>query len=165
MGVLRLFNDALGHSHSASGHTDCKFLLVAHSAIYWSAHHIWQTRFFNVPSEKHWYTWSFSYEEQYISPFSNFSWSKGDRTRKPCVGSRVFYGYYPFNDIELRSVYMWALPCGYHIMIYHRSAGIVHNCHNLRCKSFDMYKFVHISEMWRTKHKCNMLYNHTVFTR
>jgi len=26
IGVLRLFNDALGHSHSASGHTDCKFL-------------------------------------------------------------------------------------------------------------------------------------------
>jgi len=24
--VLRLFNNALGHSHSASGHTYCKFL-------------------------------------------------------------------------------------------------------------------------------------------
>jgi len=28
VGVLRLYHDALGHSHSASGHTDCKFLFA-----------------------------------------------------------------------------------------------------------------------------------------
>jgi len=28
-----------GFAHSASGHTDSEFLLVAHSARYWSAHH------------------------------------------------------------------------------------------------------------------------------
>ena len=34
-GVLLLFSDALGRfAHSASGHTGCKFLLVAHSARY-----------------------------------------------------------------------------------------------------------------------------------
>ena len=32
--LLTLFSDALGHSYSASGHTDCKFLLVTHSARY-----------------------------------------------------------------------------------------------------------------------------------
>ena len=44
-----------GFAHSASGHTVSWFLLVAHSARYWSAHHTWQTRFFNMPSVKHWY--------------------------------------------------------------------------------------------------------------
>jgi len=29
--TLTLFSDAPGHYHSASGHTDCKFLLVTHS--------------------------------------------------------------------------------------------------------------------------------------
>jgi len=42
-------NEALGHSHIASGHTDCKFLLVTHSAQYWSTHHTRQTRFFTCP--------------------------------------------------------------------------------------------------------------------
>jgi len=29
-------------------------------------------------------------KNQYISPFSNFSWCEGDRTRNPWVGSQVF---------------------------------------------------------------------------
>jgi len=38
--LLLLFSDALGRFvHWASGHTDCKFLLVAHGARYRSAHH------------------------------------------------------------------------------------------------------------------------------
>ena len=48
-----------GFAHSVSGHTDSYFLLVAHSARYWSAHHTWQTRFFNVASVKHWYMGAF----------------------------------------------------------------------------------------------------------
>ena len=57
-GGLLLFSDALGLkiSHSRSGHTHYKFLLLAHNARYWSAHHTWQTRFFKVPSVQHWYT-------------------------------------------------------------------------------------------------------------
>ena len=35
------------------------FLSIAHSARYLSDHYAWQTRFFNVPSVKHWYTGAF----------------------------------------------------------------------------------------------------------
>jgi len=65
---------------------------VAHSARYWSAHHTWQTRFFNVPSVKHWYTGAF-----FLGRTSTYLLLvilvgvRGDRTRNPWVGSRVFY--------------------------------------------------------------------------
>jgi len=61
---------------------------VAHSARYWSAHHTWQTRFFNVPSVKHWYTREqFSWKEPvHISFFSNFSWSKGGGSNSQSLG-------------------------------------------------------------------------------
>ena len=53
----------------------------------------WQTRFFNVPIVKHWYTGAFflGRTSAYFLFKSNFSWSEGDRTHNPWVGSRVFY--------------------------------------------------------------------------
>lgn len=39
-GIFGLYDDALGQSHVVSGQTDCRFLLVAPSARYWSAHNM-----------------------------------------------------------------------------------------------------------------------------
>jgi len=67
--VLLLFRDALGRfAPSAPGYRDCLFLLVAHSARYWSSHHTWQTRFFYVPSVKHWFTGAFFLEKTSTCP-------------------------------------------------------------------------------------------------
>jgi len=63
--IVRLFNDTLGHSYSASGHTDCMFLLVAHIARYWSANHTWHTRFLDVPRD------IFPGKNQFILSFNN----------------------------------------------------------------------------------------------
>jgi len=81
-----------GFADSAPGHSDSKFLLVAHSARYWSAHHTWQTRFFKMPSVKHWHTGAF-----FLGRTSTYLLKvilvgvRGDRTRNPWIGSRVFY--------------------------------------------------------------------------
>jgi len=79
---------------------------VAHSARYWSAHHTWQTRFFNEPSVKHWYTGAF-----FLGRTSTYLHLvilvgvRGDWTRNPWVGSRVFYHWAksPHCVISLRS--------------------------------------------------------------
>jgi len=122
--VLLLFSDALGRfAHSASRHTACYFLLVAHSARYWSAHHTWQTRFRNVLSVKHWHTEAFflGRTSTYLL-FSNFSWSEGDRTRNPWVGSQESLCSSPFSvDIGLPFNSHFTLRAG--ISVWRRTAA------------------------------------------
>ena len=76
---MLFFSDALELWPFGLGANKLLVSLAAHSARYWSAHHTWHTRFFNVLRVKHWYTGAFflGRTSTYISFFNNFSWSEG----------------------------------------------------------------------------------------
>ena len=103
------------------------FVLVPCSARYGNAHQTRQTRLFNVPCVKQWYTGASSHWR--ISTYillRSFLWWAEDRTRNPRVGSSA-----PYHKARCSRLALFGSLCSriQHITPYNMKLRQSNNCH------------------------------------